>query len=149
MRNFLIKTISSFFYVGYLPLLPGTFGSIAAAALIWLFKDNPVGCVAFGMLITLAGFIVSAAAEKIFKRKDAECIVIDEVAGMFLSLLFLPVNAVSLFCAFLLFRGFDAMKIYPADKMQRLGGAKGVMLDDVVAAVYTNLILQVALRLFS
>ena len=135
--------------MGYIPLVPGTFGSIAAAVVIWLLKDNPAGYVAFCILITATGFLVSSAAEKVFKRKDAECIVIDEVAGMFLSLLFLPVNGVSLFCAFLLFRGFDAMKIYPADRMQQLGGSRGVMLDDVVAAVYVNLILQVVLRLFS
>lgn len=144
--NFLIKTISSFFYVGYLPAIPGTFASLAAAAIIWLLKDYPVAYILVTAIIIVAGFTVSAKAEKVFGKKDAECIVIDEIAGMFLSLLFLPINIVTLFCAFVLFRGFDAAKIYPADILHKLDGASGVMGDDIVAAIYTNLILQFVLR---
>lgn len=147
MRNFLIKTISSFFYVGYLPAIPGTFASLAAAAIIWLLRDYPVAYILVATIIMGAGFIVSGKAEKLFGKKDAECIVIDEIAGMFLSVLFLPINAVTLFCAFVLFRGFDAAKIYPADILQKLDGAGGVMADDIVAGIYTNLILQFVLRL--
>lgn len=149
MRNFLIKTISTFFYIGYLPLLPGTFASIAALVIIWLLKASMLIYVLFTILILLLGFLVSGAAEQIFKNKDAKCIVIDEIAGMLLSLLFLPINAVTLFCAFLLFRGLDATKIYPAGKLERLTGSKGVMLDDIVAGLYSNLILQFVLRLAS
>ena len=146
MRNFLIKTISSFFYVGYLPVIPGTFASIAASAIIWLLKGHPTVYVLVTIIITVAGFIVSAKAEKLFGKKDAECIVIDEIAGMFLSILFLPINTVTLFCAFVLFRGFDAAKIYPADILHKSDGAGGVMADDIVAGIYTNLVLQFVLR---
>lgn len=149
MRNFLIKTVSSFFYIGYLPLIPGTFASLAACLIIWLLKDKSFIYTSFTILISIVGFLVSTQAERIFKIKDAKCIVIDEVAGMFLSLLFLPINAITLFCAFLLFRGLDAVKIYPADRLQRLAGARGVMLDDIIAGLYTNLILQVVLRFAS
>lgn len=149
MRNFLVKTISSGFYLGYLPLIPGTFASIVACLIIWLFKNNSFIYILFTILIIVLGFLVSTEAEKIFKKKDAKHIVIDEIAGMFLSLLFLPINTVTLFCAFLLFRGFDAFKVYPADKLQHWVGSKGVMLDDIIAGFYTNLILQFVLRLLS
>ena len=149
MRNFLIKTISSFFYVGYLPLAPGTFASMAALGIIWLLKGKPILYLLFTTLITILGFALSRQAELVFRKKDDEKIVLDEIAGMSLSLLFLPVNTVTLFLAFILFRGFDAFKIYPADKLQHLSGSKGVMLDDIVAGIYTNLALQFVLSFFS
>ena len=126
--------------------MPGTFASIAASAIIWLLKGHPNTYILVTIIIIVAGFIVSAKAEKLFGKKDAECIVIDEIAGMFLSVLFLPINTVTLFCAFVLFRGFDAAKIYPADILQKLDGAGGVMADDIIAGIYTNLILQFVLR---
>lgn len=149
MRDFLIKTISSFFYIGYLPFIPGTFASIVAVAIIWLLRNSPPIYVSFALLTTILGFAISKNAEDIFGGKDAEYIVIDEIAGMSLSLLFLPLNTVTLFCAFVLFRGFDILKIYPADKFQHLAGSRGVMLDDIVAAIYANLILQLVLRFLS
>jgi phosphatidylglycerophosphatase A len=149
MKNFLIKIISTFFYVGYLPLTPGTFASGACCLIIWLLKDNPFIYLVFTASVTILGFLTAGVAEGLFKKKDAGYIVIDEVAGMSLSLLFLPVNSVTLFCAFVLFRGFDAFKIYPADKLQHCRGSKGVMLDDIIAGFYTNLILQFVLRFTS
>jgi len=150
MRNFLIKTISSFFYIGYLPLIPGTFASLIAALLIWLLRASPTAhYLGFTALITILGFASATAAETIYKAKDAKYIVIDEIAGMFLSLAFLPINSITLFCAFLLFRGFDAVKVYPANRLEQLPGSRGVMLDDIVAGLYTNLILQFVLRILS
>lgn len=147
MRDFLVKLLSSFFYIGRLPLMPGAFGSLGAAALIWICRGSAVIYFALTVVFLVLGFFVSGSAEKAFGKKDAECIVIDEVAGMFLSLLFLPVNLTTLFCAFILFRAFDSLKIYPADKVQLLGGSRGVMFDDIIAGIYSNLILQVVLRL--
>jgi phosphatidylglycerophosphatase A len=149
MRNFLIKAISSFLYIGYLPLIPGTFASVAACLIIWLLRNNPLVYILFFIFITILGFLVSTPAEGIFKKKDAKYIVIDEISGMCLSTLFLPINTVTLFCAFFLFRAFDAFKIYPADRLEHLSGAKGVMLDDIIAGLYTNLLLQFVLRFFS
>ncbi len=149
MRNFLIKAVASFFYIGYFPLIPGTFASLIAALLIWLLRASPAHYLGFTALITILGFASATAAETIYKTKDAKCIVIDEIAGMFLSLAFLLINSITLFCAFLLFRGFDAVKVYPANRLEQLPGSRGVMLDDIVAGLYTKLILQLAFSILS
>ncbi len=142
MSNRLVKIIATFFYVGYLPLIPGTFGS-AAALLFYIFlKPGPLAQYAFLALFLSLGFYFSGKAEKQFNSKDPKYIVIDEVAGMFLALLFVPLDFRLLAIGFLLFRVLDTVKPYPADRLQNLPGSAGIMLDDVVAGLYANIILQ-------
>ncbi|MFH1354789.1 MAG: phosphatidylglycerophosphatase A [Candidatus Omnitrophota bacterium] len=144
-----IKTISTFFYLGYLPWVPGTFGSLGGVLLFYLFKDSRV---AYGLvtgLVIILGFLFSGEAEKIFKAKDHKCIVIDEVSGMLLSLLFLPYDIRLVIAAFLIFRILDIFKPYPAGRLENLKAGLGVMSDDIVAGIYTNIILQVLVRLAS
>lgn len=95
------------------------------------------------------GFLLSGRAEKIFNKKDAGCIVIDEVSGMLLSLIFIPYDIKLVIMAFILFRILDALKPFPSDRLQNLTGSIGIMSDDIVAGLYTNIILQVVLRLVS
>ena len=95
------------------------------------------------------GLLVSGRAEKIFHQKDARYIVIDEISGMFLSLIFIPYDIKLVILAFILFRILDALKPFPLDRLQSLPGSIGIMSDDIVAGLYTNIILQVALRLVS
>jgi phosphatidylglycerophosphatase A len=83
-------------------------------------------------------------AERALGRKDPGAIVIDEVAGMALSVLLLPRTAGVLLAAFVLFRVFDVVKPYPANALQRLRGGAGVMLDDLVAGVYALVALLAA-----
>lgn len=82
-------------------------------------------------------------------KKDAKCIVIDEVGGMLLSLIFIPHDIKLVIIAFLLFRILDMLKPYPIDALQNLKGSAGIMSDDLVAGLYTNIILQVVLRFTS
>lgn len=149
MRNFIIKTLSTFFYVGYLPFIPGTFASIAGVLLIYLLKDNSFIYILFTVVLIILGFLISGKAEKIFNKKDARFIVIDEVSGMLLSLLFIPYDIKLIVIAFILFRILDAFKPYPSDRLQRLAGSIGIMSDDIVAGLYTNIILQIVSRLVS
>ncbi|MDP2938282.1 MAG: phosphatidylglycerophosphatase A, partial [Candidatus Omnitrophota bacterium] len=86
-------------------------------------------------------------AEKIFNKKDAGCIVIDEVAGMLLALIFIPYDIKLVIMAFILFRILDALKPFPLDRLQNLTGSIGIMSDDIVAGFYTNIILQIVFRL--
>ncbi|MDD5166552.1 MAG: phosphatidylglycerophosphatase A [Candidatus Omnitrophica bacterium] len=144
--NFFAKSLSTFFYVGYLPLIPGTFGSIAAIVLFYLIKDSIVLYVFFTALILILGFLVAGRAEKLFNRKDPSCIVIDEVAGMLLGLLFIPYDIKLVIIAFIIFRILDTLKPYPADCLQKLRGSLGIMSDDIIAGLYTNIILQVVWR---
>ncbi|MCM8789576.1 MAG: phosphatidylglycerophosphatase A, partial [Candidatus Omnitrophica bacterium] len=84
-----------------------------------------------------------------FEKKDAKNIVIDETSGMMLSLLFLPYQSKILILGFFIFRLLDTLKPYPAGRIQNIKGSIGVMGDDIVAAVYTNIILQAVTRLVS
>jgi len=142
MRNSLIKLISTFFYVGYLPPMPGTYAGIAGMLLFLFTGKNIYAQITLAILLIILGLLVTGRAERILSRgKDPGCIVIDEVAGMFLSLLFLPRNLRVFVLAFLVFRLLDIIKPYPADRFQAKSGSIGIMGDDIVAGIYTNVII--------
>lgn len=145
----LVIVLSTFFYVGYLPFIPGTFGSAAGILLFYLIKCNIAFYTLFTLIMVILGFSVAGRAEKIFNKKDARCIVIDEVSGMLLSFIFLPYDIKLVIMGFILFRILDSLKPYPASQVEKLKGGIGIMSDDIIAGLYTNLILQVVLRLAS
>lgn len=148
MNKFIVKIISTFFYVGYLPFIPGTFGSIAGVLLFYLLKrSNSLTYILFTLTLIILGFLVSAKAERLFNKRDARCIVIDEVSGIFLSLMFIPYDPRLVLIAFVLFRLLDSLKPYPAGWFQNFKGSVGVMGDDIIAGLYTNIIVRVVLRL--
>lgn len=149
IRKIIIKTLSTFFYIGYLPLIPGTFGSLVGVLIFYLIKDNVLMYRLATLLLIVIGFLVTGEAEKIMEQKDAKYIVIDEVSGMLLSLMFIPYDIKLVIIAFFLFRLLDTLKPYPAGVLQDLKGSRGVMGDDIIAGLYTNIILQVVLRLAS
>jgi phosphatidylglycerophosphatase A len=141
------KLISIFFYAGYFPVARGTFASLITMAIIW-FLIPPFYYILIPISIGL--FIISVWSATIgeeFFGKDGKPIVIDEVAGMAISLIFVPVGIWSYAAAFLLFRFFDVVKPPPARWAERLKGGWGVTLDDVVAGIYANTCLQVILYL--
>ena len=139
-------TLGSFFYVGYLPFIPGTFGSAAGMLLLYGVK----GMLPLQLLLTFAltavGFMVGTTCEKMLHTKDPRAVVIDEVSGIFISFIGVPWNLKTVIFGFFVFRLLDTIKPYPAGKLQNLRGSTGIMLDDIVAGVYTNLILQVVTR---
>ncbi len=141
------ELISTFFYVGYLPFIPGSFASLAALWLAGLVRGDCTLYLALTASFIILGFSCSGRAEKALGVKDSPHIVIDEVSGMFISLLFVPQDIRLTVLAFLLFRIFDTLKPFPAGHLQKLKGAKGIMADDIIAGLYTNLVLQLALRL--
>jgi phosphatidylglycerophosphatase A len=140
--------VSTFFGIGYLPFIPGTFGSIAGVFLFFLMRDVRVYA-AVNALIVVAGFLTGGKTEKFFNKKDPSRVVIDEVAGMLLTLACVPPRITMVIIAFFLFRLLDTVKPYPADRLQQLKGSAGIMVDDIVAAVYANIVLQVVMRLAS
>lgn len=149
-RKILVKSISTFFLIGYLPVAPGTFGSLAGVVLFYLLRESGINPFIVTSGLIILGFLVTAKAEKLFGKKDPSFVVIDEVAGMLLSLLFLPRYDIKvIIIAFLYFRLLDTFKPFPAGRVEKMKGALGLMGDDIVAAVYTNIILQLALRLNS
>ena len=143
-----IKLITSFFYLGHSPVMPGTLGSLAGLVVYLLVKDSLL-LYGFAMLFLFTlGVMFSSEAERVYKRKDARMIVIDEACGMMLALFLVPATTVSIITGFLLFRIFDIIKPPPAKRVEKITGAFGVMFDDIIAAVYTNLILQAIFRIF-
>ena len=126
--------------------MPGTFGSLAGLLLYYLVKDSWTANLLLVLAVTVLGFLISGRAEKIFGAKDPGCIVIDEVSGMLLSLMFIPYDLKYVVAAFFLFRVFDTLKPFPAARFQSLKGSLGIMADDIIAAIYTNILLQVVLR---
>ncbi len=150
IREFFIKITSTFFYVGYLPLIPGTFGSLAGVFLLYLVTSSPLTYPLLPLRFSCLGCLVSGQAEKYYKKKDPRYVVIDEVSGMLLALGFLPVYDLKIIIiAFFLFRILDTLKAYPAGRLQEIKGSAGIMSDDLVAGLYTNIILQVVLRFAS
>ncbi len=109
---------------------------------------SPAGLAAFFVVVTAVGTWAAQRAERCIGGKDPGSIVIDEVAGMTLSVIALPLTPSVLGAAFLLFRLFDVWKPFPARDSQRIGGGVGVMLDDLIAGLYALVVLVVSRRLF-
>jgi len=126
--------------VGYSPVAPGTAGSLVALIALWLIPFSPSGLVMTLVAVTALGIWAGSRVERAFGTKDPGVIVIDEVAGMLLSVLFLPRTIVVLATAFLLFRLFDVWKPFPARESQVFTGGLGVMLDDLIAGAYALLL---------
>lgn len=146
-ENLLAKLVATLFYAGYFPLAPGTFGSLITLVIIW-FLIPTFFYILMPISIGLIFLSVWSAsrAEEIF-GKDGSPIVIDEVTGMVISLVFVPHQIKYFVGAFLLFRFFDIVKPAPARAMERLKGGWGVTLDDVIAGIYANLSLHLVLYL--
>jgi len=140
------KLIASVFYIGYIPVAPGSMGSLAALGLYFFIKKSPMAmAIAIGVCLVL-GLLTAGRAERLFGGKDASEIIIDEFTGMLVSLFLLPVTMSYIVSAFLLFRFFDIVKPTPINRLEKLSGGWGVMLDDLMAGVYANLILQLISR---
>lgn len=138
------RIIATAFGAGYLPV-SGTAGSAVAVLILWLVPFTPLGIVLFFLAVTIVGTWAAHVVEAAVGDKDPGIIVIDEVAGMTLSVLVLPLTWSVLLAGFFLFRVFDVVKPFPAGRLQSLRGGVGVMIDDLFAGLYALLVL-LALR---
>ena len=141
-----VRLCATFFYVGYAPFASGTAASFVAFFIAILIHSSLLLYILVTGVITYLGFKTSGEMEKLAGQKDPGCIVIDEVAGALIAVFLLPFQWPVLITAFFLFRAFDMFKIYPVNKLESASGSVGVMMDDLVAGLYTNLIMQVAVR---
>ncbi|MBF0521630.1 MAG: phosphatidylglycerophosphatase A [Candidatus Omnitrophica bacterium] len=147
MTDKTVKLLSTFFYVGYCPVAPGSLASLAGTLIYVFIHGQPLVHVFLFILVTWIGFAVSGKMEELVKEKDPSCVVIDEVSGILLSFFLLPINPATVFTTFFLFRAFDMFKIYPGNRFEAMGGGFGIMMDDISAGVYTNIIMQIAVHL--
>ena len=143
MKRFIILFATGF-GVGYSPLAPGTLGTIIAIP-VYYFLSNIVSPI---YEITLIGFFflsvwISENAEMFFGKQDDPRIVIDEMIGFLITMLWFPKATLFIIVGFFLFRFFDILKPFPIRHLERkFGGGFGVVLDDVMAGVYANIILR-------
>jgi len=142
------RFIATGFFSGYAPIAPGTVGS-AAALLFFLIPGfgHSIVLLPATLIVFILGGLAAGTAEK-FLGPDPSSVTIDEVAGMWLSLWFLPLTVPFVIAGFILFRFFDIIKPFPARYFDKKNGGWNIMLDDVMAALYTNIILQAAYRFF-
>ena len=148
----LITLLSTGFYVGYTPRAPGTAGSMLGLGLVWALT-GPLGLtVPYYLLVTALFFVlgiwVSSRAETLFGH-DGPRIVIDEIAGVLIVFAAMPFDLFTVVAGFVLFRVLDIWKPFPCDRVQRLPGGLGVMMDDAVAAVYAHLLLRIVTEFLS
>jgi phosphatidylglycerophosphatase A len=121
---------------------------VVAAVGLWLIPFSGFGFWSTLVAVVVVGTWASNRVEDVLERKDPGLIVIDEVAGMMVSVALLPRTPLVLFCAFLLFRIFDIWKPFPAREAQALRGGIGVVVDDLIAGVYALVLVMGTRMLF-
>ena len=139
-----VMVLATGFFAGYIPFAPGTFGSIVGLSLCFLLSKAKLSvAIPFILIFIFFAIWISNKAEKILKQNDPGCIVIDEIAGIMLTFLGLPFNIISVAAGFLTFRFFDILKPFPIRYMEkRFTGGTGIVLDDLAAGIFSNLVLR-------
>ena len=136
-------------YIGNISFAPGTFGSVLGLVLCYfLSKIGILPSLFIAVSFVFCAMWIAHEAEKILQTKDPGCIVIDEIAGMILTLIGLPFNITTIVAGFLVFRGLDIWKPYPIRFFdQQLSGGIGVVMDDVAAGILSNIVLRILLKI--
>jgi phosphatidylglycerophosphatase A len=141
--------LSSCFGAGMIPVVPGTFATLAGVPLaIALAHLGPLaGAYVLFFFVLLAMWASERSAGALEKEDPAE-VVIDEVAGLLLTLFLLPATGFNLCLAFILFRLFDILKPYPIRRLEKVGGGAGIVLDDLLAGIYANVCIRIVTLVF-
>ena len=144
----IIMAIATGFYSGYLPKAPGTWGSLVGLLLFFLLHtlSLPVYLAVVAGLFVVGSF-AAGEAEKILDNRDPGLVVIDEIVGILITMIAVPATPITMAIGFILFRIFDILKPFPVNFFdQRFHGGLGIMLDDVMAGIYSLIILQLLVR---
>ncbi len=148
--RFLTLSVTTFLGIGYLPIMPGTYASLSVI-ITYSFALGETSFyfqISIILFLFLIGTIFSTKAETIFDKKDPKPVVIDEVVGQMISVFLVSSRILPLAIGFILFRVFDVLKPFPCFQAQKMKGGLGVMLDDVFAGIWANLILRVIMKIF-
>jgi phosphatidylglycerophosphatase A len=143
------KIAATFFGVGYFPVAPGT---VTSAVIVLLYKfflhrlSWPIYLLIFFVIFGL-GIIVSDIFSRMLKKEDPRTVVIDEAAGQLIALFLLSPQWSICAASFLLFRIFDIVKPFPIKRAETFPGGFGIMLDDIVAAIFTGILINLFLLL--
>ncbi|MBI4870073.1 MAG: phosphatidylglycerophosphatase A [Candidatus Riflebacteria bacterium] len=154
--EFWVKMLASGLYTGYVPIAPGTCGSVLAVVIWYYFNRLPINPLAkLGVLAAMALVAVGVAtlAERVYNKGDADTIVIDEMVGFFIAASFLTPNTYQnewrlVLLVFVLFRILDIVKPFPLKQLEQLPSGWGVVADDVAAGIITLLVVGLPLNAF-
>jgi len=138
--------LSSGAFIGNIPFAPGTFGALLGLPLCFLLsKVNVWISILFIAVFAALAIWVCNKAQQLIQEKDPGCIVIDEIAGMMLSLAGIPFGPVSAAAGFVIFRLLDIFKPFPIRAVEKkFSGGTGIVLDDIAAGFISNIILRIA-----
>ena len=145
MRFFIrfIAVLATGFGAGYVPIAPGTAGTLVAIPIFLVLSSIPFPLYELTIL-TFFFFAswISGEAERCWERRDDPRIVIDEIMGYLITMVWLPKTTLFIILGFFLFRFFDIVKPPPIRLLEKAKGGYGVVLDDIVAGIYANIVLQ-------
>ena len=130
--------------IGFMPIAPGTWGSLPGLLLAFLLDRWAGGWAVLGGAAAVAA-VGTWAADRAARRlgdSDPGPVVVDEIAGQMLTLAFVPHAATALIAGFFLFRALDIWKPWPANRLEALPGGSGIMADDLMAGLYGNVLLR-------
>ncbi len=147
MRPFIL-ILATGFGTGYSPFAPGTLGTLVTIPIYYFLSEIPFPLYE----ITLSGFFILAVwisekAGAVLGKKDDPRIVIDEMMGFFITMLWVPRTALFIVAGFILFRFFDILKPFPIRRLEKVRGGFGVVLDDSMAGIFANVILRLIIIL--
>lgn len=151
-KDLIFIKIASFFatgfYIGLIPVAPGTFGSLPGILLaFWLNSIHPVIAVALFLLLFFAGIFMSGFVCEKKGIHDPGYIVIDEILGMALALLWIEMSVINVIMCFIIFRVFDIAKPFPISYFDKnIKGGLGIITDDLVAGIFTNILVNLFIR---
>lgn len=151
VKDFLVKFFVTGVFVGYIPWIRGTLGTLIGVLIFVFLSQYPIIFYIVLVILTILAFPITTYAEKeIFKEKDSQYIVIDEIVGYLVSTIgftFTPdaEGITILLLTFVIFRIFDIFKPYPIVHIQSLEGGVGIVLDDIFAGIATNILVRILL----
>ncbi len=143
--NIIEKTIGSALFTGYIPFASGTFGSLAGLIIYCIpgFEKLQILIPAI-IIFTFYGIFLGSKFENEYGKDPSQC-TIDEVVGMWITLLFLPKTILVSVIAFFVWRAFDIIKPYPIRKLEAIDGGLGIMIDDVIGGIYSLITMHLIL----
>ena len=145
----LARVLGTWFGCGYVPKAPGTAGSLGALLVAWLLYGRlvgaPIGYAVLALLLLRPAVWAADRMARELNQKDPHAVVIDEVAGQWLTLAGAThLNWKSWLLALILFRLFDIWKPWPIRRLEKLSGGLGIVADDAMAGIYGALVLFAA-----
>ena len=146
--NFFVKFFATCFGFGHSPIFPGAVGVVFGVIIAYLIHPLPLfNKILITLILIVLAIPLSTKAEKLFQKKDCKKIIIDEVIGVLIATIWFTNLSIMMFISILFIYGlFDAIKIYPANISERLYGGWGIVIDDIIAGIYTALTIFLLLK---